>query len=242
MTFTLIDDRGLPYESDAPGTLGGHRGNRVYGRLDCSGALRWIERGHYVSQRVFFADEATAMAAGFRPCAACMPAEHARWKARRESRLFSLVESSLVGPLLLSGDEEVLTGLAFATGAGVPAGWRRDDHRFGAERRQLGEYFEGERDAFDIALRPEGASFNRRVWDELLAIPHGSTATYGEVAERVGAPGRGRAVGAANARNPIAVMIPCHRVIGAGGRLTGYGGGLPAKRALLVLEGALLDV
>jgi methylated-DNA-[protein]-cysteine S-methyltransferase len=80
------------------------------------------------------------------------------------------------------------------------------------------------------------------VWRELLQIPYGTTATYGEIAERIGRPGRARAVGAANGRNPIAIVVPCHRVIGAGGKLTGYGGGLERKRELLVLEGALLPV
>ena len=82
MTYTLIGADGKPYESATPGTLGGHGRNRVYGRLDCPGALRWIAKGHYVAHRVFFADEATAIAAGFRPCAGCMPDEYREWKAR----------------------------------------------------------------------------------------------------------------------------------------------------------------
>ncbi len=89
-------------------------------------------------------------------------------------------------------------------------------------------------------MRLEGASFDRRVWDALVAIPHGTTTTYGELAERIGAPGRARAVGSANARNPVAIVVPCHRVIGAGGKLVGYGGGLERKRALLAHEGAIL--
>ena len=79
-TWTLIGPDGRPYESERPGTLGGHRGNRVYGRLDCPGALRWIARGHYVRHRVFFADEATALAAGYRPCAVCLPEAYRRWR------------------------------------------------------------------------------------------------------------------------------------------------------------------
>ena len=82
-TWTLIGADGRPYESDQPGTLGGHRKDRIYGRLDCPGALRWIARGHYVKQRVFFLDEPTAIAAGYRPCAQCLPAEYKRWKASR---------------------------------------------------------------------------------------------------------------------------------------------------------------
>lgn len=83
-TWTLIGANGLPYASPSPGTLGGHRRSRIYGRLDCPGALRWIARGHYVRQRVFFADEATARAAGYRPCAVCLPAEYRRWRALRD--------------------------------------------------------------------------------------------------------------------------------------------------------------
>jgi methylated-DNA-[protein]-cysteine S-methyltransferase len=155
--------------------------------------------------------------------------------------LFSEYQSP-VGPLLLSGDAEVLTGLGFRRGAAVPPGWTRHDARFAVERRQLDEYFAGERTDFDFPMRLDGAQFDRRVWHELEEIPYGTTATYGEIAERIGRPGRARAVGAANGRNPIAIVVPCHRVIGAGGKLTGYGGGLDNKRELLVLEGALLPV
>jgi methylated-DNA-[protein]-cysteine S-methyltransferase len=118
----------------------------------------------------------------------------------------------------------------------------RDDVRFARERTQLDEYFAGERTDFDFPMRLDGPGFDRLVWKELEAIPYGTTATYGEIAERIGKPGRARAVGAANGRNPIAIVVPCHRVIGAGGKLTGYGGGLERKRELLVLEGALLAV
>ena len=83
MTYTLLGADGRPYESEVPGALGGHRRSKIYGRLDCAGALRWIARGHYVRHRVFFADEATAIAAGYRPCAGCMPAEYRRWKERQ---------------------------------------------------------------------------------------------------------------------------------------------------------------
>jgi hypothetical protein len=86
-THTLIGPDGRPYQSPTKGTLGGHRRSRVYGRLDCASALRSIARGHYVAQRVFFADEATAIAAGYRPCAVCLPVEYARWKASRESSI-----------------------------------------------------------------------------------------------------------------------------------------------------------
>jgi methylated-DNA-[protein]-cysteine S-methyltransferase len=242
MTYTLIAADGRPYESDAPGTLGGHRGNRVYGRLDCAGALRWIEKGHYVKQRVFFADEPTAIAAGYRPCASCMPAEYERWRRARSDHACSVYESP-VGPLLLSGDADALTGLWFGDASAARDAWSRDDERFATERRQLDEYFAGGRDAFDFPLRLEGGgTFERRVWSALREIPYGTTTTYGELATQLGAPDGARAVGAANGRNPIAIVVPCHRVIGANGKLTGYGGGLHRKRALLALEGGMLAV
>ena len=149
---------------------------------------------------------------------------------------------SPVGPLFLAGDEDALTRLEFAGDAEVPDGWQRDDLRFSAEHRQLEEYFSGTRTRFDFPLRLEGAPFDRAVWNALQEIPYGNTASYGEIAERIGRPGRARAVGAANARNPIAIVVPCHRVVGANGALTGYGGGLDRKHDLLALEGAILSV
>jgi methylated-DNA-[protein]-cysteine S-methyltransferase len=102
--------------------------------------------------------------------------------------------------------------------------------------RQLDGYFRGERTAFDLALDPEGTAFEKEVWRALAGIPYGATSTYGAIAHRLGKPNASRAVGAANGRNPIAIVIPCHRVIGADGSLTGYGGGLERKRFLLDLE------
>lgn len=153
--------------------------------------------------------------------------------------LYTVIDSP-VGALLLRGDEEALTALTFADGREAPAAWRRDDGRFDRETAQLVEYFAGERAAFDIPLRAGGAGFERRVWDALREIPHGTTTTYGDLAARLGDRAQARAVGVANARNPISIVVPCHRVIGAGGKLTGYGGGLERKRALLALEGAIL--
>ena len=101
---------------------------------------------------------------------------------------------------------------------------------------QLAEYFEGTRRDFDLPLSAEGTPFQRQVWDELRRIPYGETISYGELARRIGRPAASRAVGAANGRNPIAIVVPCHRVIGADGTLIGYGGGLPVKEALLALE------
>ena len=102
--------------------------------------------------------------------------------------------------------------------------------------RQLGEYFAGERRAFDVPLSFAGTDFQKRVWAALLAIPFGETRSYGEIADQLGAPGASRAVGAANGRNPISIIAPCHRVVGSNGKLTGFAGGLEAKAFLLDLE------
>ena len=103
-------------------------------------------------------------------------------------------------------------------------------------KRQLGEYFAGDRREFDLPLAPDGTAFQHRVWDALRRIPYAETRSYGDLAKRIGNPTASRAVGAANGRNPLAIVVPCHRVIGADGSLTGYGGGLPVKAALLALE------
>jgi len=112
----------------------------------------------------------------------------------------------------------------------------RDDRAVREIARQVREYCDGERRIFDLALAPQGTSFQRAVWDELLKIPYGETISYLTLAQRVGRPKASRAVGQANGANPIALIIPCHRVIGADGNLTGYGGGLPLKQALLEFE------
>jgi len=109
-------------------------------------------------------------------------------------------------------------------------------------RRQLDEYFARTRTSFDLPLDAEGTAFERRVWDLLRAIPYGTTTSYGELARRLGEPKDARAVGAANGKNPIPIIVPCHRVIGANGDLTGFGGGLERKRWLLEHEGALLGL
>jgi methylated-DNA-[protein]-cysteine S-methyltransferase len=145
--------------------------------------------------------------------------------------------SSPIGELMLCGDDESLTALHLPGHWAKPAaGWRRDDARFADVARQLEEYFAGERTTFDVRLRMQGGPFEREVWEELLRIPYGETTSYGDIAQRVGKPHASRAVGAANGRNPIAIIVPCHRVIGSDGSLTGYGGGLERKRALLDLE------
>ncbi len=122
----------------------------------------------------------------------------------------------------------------------VPEGFMKQDTPLLLEaKRQLEEYFAGLRAAFSLPLAPKGTEFQKRVWRELENIPYGKTSTYGQIAEAIGNPNASRAVGGANHHNPIAIMIPCHRVIGADGRLTGYAGGLDIKETLLRLEGAL---
>jgi methylated-DNA-[protein]-cysteine S-methyltransferase len=109
-------------------------------------------------------------------------------------------------------------------------------------RRQLEAYFAGELRDFDLPLAPEGSEFQLRVWEQLRAIPYGETISYGELARRVGDPAAARAVGLANGRNPLPVIVPCHRVIGADGSLTGFGGGLERKRRLLELEAGVASL
>src|SRR5205807_5632410 len=115
-------------------------------------------------------------------------------------------------------------------------GWRADRGAFADVSRQLAEYFAGDRTAFNVPLAAGGTPFQRAVWEGLQDIPYGETVSYGELARRIGRPSAVRAVGLANGRNPIAVIVPCHRVIGADGTLTGYGGGIERKRLLLELE------
>lgn len=140
-----------------------------------------------------------------------------------------------IGPLLLTGDGEVLAGVRFGGGP-IDAAWREDAAAFSPVVAQLHEYFHEGRTTFDLAIELRGTSFQVAVWEQLRAIPYGETISYGELAQRVGRPSAVRAVGATNGRNPIPVVVPCHRVIGADGSLTGFGGGLPIKRALLDLE------
>ena len=146
---------------------------------------------------------------------------------------------SPIGELLLVGDEQGLRGLYMETRRHPPRlepGWRHDPASFAAATAQLEEYFAGERTEFELPLAPAGTPFQQRVWAMLREIPFGETTTYGALAERLGSPRVVRAVGMANGRNPISIVVPCHRVIGAGGALVGYGGGLERKRALLAHE------
>ncbi len=142
---------------------------------------------------------------------------------------------SPIGPLLLDGTEHALQGLHMSPAAPRP-GWRQAREPFEAAIEQLDQYFAGERTEFDLELDLRGTSFQTDVWNALLTIPYGETRSYGEIARQIGRPDRARAVGAANGSNPISIIVPCHRVIGSDGSLTGYGGGLPRKRFLLDLE------
>jgi methylated-DNA-[protein]-cysteine S-methyltransferase len=165
--------------------------------------------------------------------------------ATETKQLLHTIVQSPIGELLLIGDGEALRGLYMQEGKRpmrVQDFWRSAEEPFAEARTQLGQYFAGERTEFDLALDPVGSPFQRRVWRGLEAIPYGETLSYGELARRIDAPGEARAVGAANGRNPISVVIPCHRVIGADGSLTGYGGGLERKRFLLELEAGTISL
>jgi methylated-DNA-[protein]-cysteine S-methyltransferase len=139
-----------------------------------------------------------------------------------------------IGRLLLSADEGRLSRVEF----GATTARRSSAPPFGEAEAQLHAYFAGELERFELPLAARGTSFQRSVWDALAEIPYGSTTTYSELAARIGRPSACRAVGAANGRNPLPVIVPCHRVIGAAGALTGYGGGLERKGLLLALETA----
>ena len=145
---------------------------------------------------------------------------------------FSTQFPTTVGSLTLEGDDRVLTRVGFGE-AGAPQG---DAVAVSAAAIQLEQYFAGERKEFDLDVELEGTEFERRVWDAVRAIPYGQTASYAEIARRIGRPDACRAVGRANGRNPLAVIVPCHRVVGSDGSLTGYAGGIAMKRALLDLE------
>lgn len=137
-----------------------------------------------------------------------------------------------IGPLTLEADENAVTAIRFSAGGAQDASPLLD-----AAEAQLREYFAGARRTFDLPLAPHGTAFQQRVWTASRTIPYGETRTYGELAAAIDSPNASRAVGMANHRNPIPIIIPCHRVIGANGTLTGYAGGLEIKRRLLALEG-----
>ena len=141
-----------------------------------------------------------------------------------------------LGQVAIAEEDGRVTNLFFS-GEQVPEQMLREEtETLKKAAIQLQEYLQGKRSAFDLPLSPEGTDFQKRVWEELLKIPYGETSSYGKLAGNIGKPGAARAVGLANNRNPIPVIIPCHRVIGANGSLVGYGGGLPMKEKLLALE------
>jgi methylated-DNA-[protein]-cysteine S-methyltransferase len=151
----------------------------------------------------------------------------------------SHLTDSPVGPLLLTGDGSVLTGLYMLDPGESGPDLPRDPEPFRDVTAELEAYFAGELTEFSVPLAPKGSSFQLAVWAELTRIPYGLTTTYGDIARALGkSPVASRAVGSANGANPIPIIVPCHRVIGADGGLTGYGGGLPRKLALLKIEGA----
>jgi methylated-DNA-[protein]-cysteine S-methyltransferase len=153
--------------------------------------------------------------------------------------MFYCYHQSPIGPLLLVSNSTALTQIRFPID-GQPDSpepeWRKGERPLREVVRQLHAYFSGKLESFEVELAPEGTAFQQKVWKELLKIPYGETISYGELARRIEHPNASRAVGLANGSNPIPIIIPCHRVIGSNGKLTGYGGGLPIKEKLLALE------
>ena len=184
----------------------------------------------------FYSTPADARAAGLRPCKRCHPDGRS---APGHTTFYTTVDSP-IGELLLRGDGEALTGLHMQGGRtriALGSKWRRADEPFAEVKLQLEQYFARDRHALrPVPLSLWGTSFQREVWGALRGIPYGQTRSYGEIAAAAGEPSAARAVGTANGQNPIAIIVPCHRVIGADGSLTGFGGGLARKRALLDLE------
>lgn len=156
------------------------------------------------------------------------------------NRTFYCTVGSPLGPLTLTWQANALTGLFFEGAKALSAKreWVADEAPFSTVRAELAAYFRGEPTAFGVPLAPPGTPFQREVWNALRSIPQGETLTYGALAQRLGNPAAVRAVGAANGRNPIAIIVPCHRVVGAAGALVGFAGGLPRKRWLLEHEAA----
>jgi len=151
---------------------------------------------------------------------------------------YDIIES-LVCPILLAGDEKGLKHVIFLKGerqVEIPDDWVENKELFREATRQLEAYFSGKLESFDLKLAPEGTEFQKSVWKALCKIPYGETRTYKDIAASVGKPKAYRSVGLANNRNPIAIIVPCHRVIGSNGKLTGYASGLDVKAFLLKLE------
>jgi methylated-DNA-[protein]-cysteine S-methyltransferase len=154
------------------------------------------------------------------------------------------IMKSPIGPLMLAGDERGLRLVHFMTGRRPKSpqrDWTEDKTPFKEVVRQLEAYFDGKLKDFELPLILDGTSFQLLVWNNLRKIPYGETISYGQLAKRIGSPDAARAVGLANGSNPIPIIIPCHRVIGSNGDLTGFGGGLPVKKKLLALESRQLS-
>lgn len=149
-----------------------------------------------------------------------------------------MVVGSPMGPLTLTASEDALTSIAF--GGAEDGGGAPPSALLARTARELEEYFAGGRRTFTVPLAPAGTDFQRKVWAALRTIPYGETVSYADVARRIGKPGAAIAVGQANGRNPIPIIVPCHRVIGSDGKLVGYAGGLEIKKALLRLEKVLI--
>jgi methylated-DNA-[protein]-cysteine S-methyltransferase len=168
----------------------------------------------------------------------CNPTESDSMNATQKTVWYDYL-STPIGKLLLAVDDKGLREVWFETGKHkkqLDPSWKRDSKKVAFAATQLNEYFAGERQHFDLPLHLIGTPFQVSVWNALAKIPYGTTISYGEMARRIGQPQAVRAVGAANGRNPIPIILPCHRVIGADGSLTGFGGGLPTKRFLLAME------
>ncbi len=166
-------------------------------------------------------------------------------KAKKVKAVYYTTYESPVGPLLLAGEPNALHRVSFESSKrSTPPGadWKLDKKPFAEVIRQLRAYFRGELKEFDLPLAMEGTEFQLRVWNALRTIPYGETISYAQLAERIGNPKAVRAVGLANGSNPIPIIVPCHRVIGSGGSLTGFGGGLSTKKMLLELENKQLSL
>lgn len=162
---------------------------------------------------------------------------------RHDVTVYTVVDTP-IGDLTIVGDGHALSALYFPDHARRPDDETfglRDDDAFPDARHQLAEYFAGVRTTFDLPMAPRGNSFQHKVWRLLTTIPYGQTRSYGQLAAQLGDPGLARAVGAANGRNPISIVVPCHRVVGHDGSLTGYAGGLARKAFLLELERPAAD-
>ena len=166
-------------------------------------------------------------------------------KAEKVKAVYYTTYKSPVGPLLLAGEANALHRVSFESSKrSTPPGaeWKLDKKPFAEVIRQLRAYFRGELKEFDLPLAMEGTEFQLRVWNALRTIPYGETISYAQLAERIGNPKAVRAVGLANGSNPIPIIVPCHRVIGSDGSLTGFGGGLSTKKMLLELENRQLSL